>query len=359
MQRILSLATLAVLGGMAYLFFSGGALKDLAAGSGSAPDGEATSSPVAFPSLPSAGTTPAQPQPQAVPDRPAPTHNPFANASANVPHPGNGPALRIASYNIEVFGKAKATKRAVMYTLAEIVRQFHIVAIQEIRTQDDYHIPNFVKLVNSTGRKYDHIVGPRIGNTKSTEQYAFLFDTQAVEADFQSVYTIGDPDNLLHREPLVASFRTRGVNPDEAFTFTLVNIHTDPDVAEDELDALAEVYRVVRRSGRNEDDVIILGDLNVDERRLGRLGAIPGVYPLIKGVFTNTRQTKLYDNIVIHQPSTTEYAGRSGVFDVTRTFNLTEEQASSVSDHFPVWAEFSIYERDYSGRIASRRRAAR
>lgn len=352
MQRILSLATLAVLGGLAYLFLSGGALDDIgAAGSGAPAQTSPTGAP--FPSL-SSESGPV-----------APVTSPIDGVGAEAPapgpvqHPSSGPSLRIASYNIQTFGKTKASRREVMVTLAEIVRQFHVVAIQEIRTQDDYHIPNFVKLINATGRQYDHITGPRIGNTTVTEQYAFIFDTQVVEADFQSVYTIGDPDNLLHREPLVASFRTRGVHPDEAFTFTLVNIHTDPDAVNDEVDAMAEVYRVVRRSGRNEDDIIILGDLNTDDRRLGRLGSIPGVYPLIKGVYTNTRQTALYDNIVIHQPSTTEYVGRSGVFDVIRAFNLTEEQALMVSDHFPVWAEFSIYERDYSGRIANRGRLRR
>lgn len=352
MQRMLSLATLAVLGGLAYLFLSGGALDDIGAGGSGAPT-QSSPTGAQFPSLPSADapSTPARP--------PTNTDSPGATSPGAVQSPASGPSLRIAAYNIQTFGKTKASRREVMVTLAEIVRQFHVVAIQEIRTQDDYHIPNFVKLINSTGRQYDHITGPRIGNTTVTEQYAFLFDTQVVEADFQSVYTIGDPDNLLHREPLVASFRTRGVHPDEAFTFTLVNIHTDPDAVADEIDAMAEVYRVVRRSGRNEDDVIVLGDLNADDRSLGRLGSIPGVYPLIKGVYTNTRQTKLYDNIIIHQPSTTEYVGRSGVFDVVRAFNLTEEQALMVSDHFPVWAEFSIYERDYSGRIANRGRLRR
>ena len=113
---------------------------------------------------------------------------------------------------------------------------------------------------------------------------------------------------------------------------------------------------MVRRSGRNEDDVIILGDLNVDAQHLGRLGQIPGIDPLITGVFTNTKQTKLYDNVVVHRPSTSEYTGRSGVFDVMRVFNLTQQQAMTVSDHFPVWAEFSIYERDIRGRVASRAR---
>ena len=41
-----------------------------------------------------------------------------------------------------------------------------------------------------------------------------------------------------------------------------------------------------------------------------------------------------------------------------RRYNLTQKQALEVSDHFPVWAEFSVYERDYAGRIASRRQTA-
>jgi endonuclease/exonuclease/phosphatase family metal-dependent hydrolase len=149
----------------------------------------------------------------------------------------------------------------------------------------------------------------------------------------------------------------RGVSPDEAFTFTLINIHTDPNQPDlgQELDALAEVYRVVRRSARQEDDVILLGDFNADDRRLGRLGQLPGIFPLVAGVSTNTRQDNQYDNIIIHQSSTTEYTGRSGVFDVMRTYNLNEQQALEISDHFPVWAEFSVYERDYAGRVANRR----
>ena len=126
-----------------------------------------------------------------------------------------------------------------------------------------------------------------------------------------------------------------------------------------ELDALAEVYRVVRRAGGNEDDVIMLGDFNADDAHLGRLGQIPAITPLIRGVFTNTRQNKLYDNILIHQPSTTEYAGRSGVFNIMRQYNRTLAEAEMVSDHFPVWAEFSVYERDYAGNIASRRGTVR
>jgi hypothetical protein len=41
--------------------------------------------------------------------------------------------IRIASFNLRVFGVAKAEKLAVLAELASIIRQFDIVAVQEIR----------------------------------------------------------------------------------------------------------------------------------------------------------------------------------------------------------------------------------
>jgi endonuclease/exonuclease/phosphatase family metal-dependent hydrolase len=355
---MLSLATLAGLGAAVWMFLSGGGLNQLAVPPGGAAVPAATQgvgfgSPGAWNSGPTAptGATPAVGTPILQP----------TTAGVGAPPSGDGPTFRMASFNIEVFGKQKAEDPRVAYTLAEIVRQFSVVAIQEIRTQDDFHMPNFVKLLNATGRKYDFVVGPRIGNTRSTEQYAFVFDTERIMVDRNTVFTVGDPDNLLHREPLVASFSTR-MPPDSAFTFTLVNVHTDPDVVPAELEALAEVFREVRRTGRGEDDVIMLGDFNANDAQMtkqSRLGKIPGVTPLIGGVYSNTRQNKLYDNLLVHLPSTTEYVGRSGVYNFGQAFNLSPGEAEQVSDHFPVWAEFSAYERDYTGRIASRGANAR
>jgi deoxyribonuclease-1-like protein len=288
---------------------------------------------------------------------------PFAATAPPAPSPPivplrSGPTIRIASFNIQVFGDDKASKPYIMQTLALAVRNFHVVAIQEIRTQDAYLLDNFLRnYVNADGKHfYDYVIGPRLGRSNSKEQYAFIYDMAAVEVNRQSIYTVNDPQDLLHREPLVALFRVRGPAPTEAFTFMLVNIHTDPDETKEELDTLADVYRAVRQSSGGEDDVIILGDLNVDDRHLGRLGEIPGIRPIVSRVFTNTRQTALYDNFIVHQPSTAEFTGRWGVFDIRQLVNppLTNEQALEVSDHLPIWAEFSAYESAAPGRVASR-----
>lgn len=346
MQRLLSLATLAVLGGLAWLFLREGGIDSASLSpNGGRPSGESLVAGADLNELfgkSDVGSSDAQ------------LTSTQGTPAAGLPTRQDGKTIRIASFNIQAFGDQKADNAAVMQTLAEIVRRFHIVAIQEIRTQDDYFIPNFVRLVNQQGRQFDALVGPRIGNSTATEQYAYLFDDARVECDFNTSYTIRDPENLLHREPLVASFRTRGVPADRAFTFTLVNVHVDPNYVAEELDVLAEVYRVVRLAGRNEDDVVMLGDFNADQEHLGRLGKIPGVKALIRDAKTNTRRTAQYDNLIIHQPSTTEFVGTSGVFDFMHVFNLSQENALSVSDHLPVYAEFSAYELDYAGRIASR-----
>jgi deoxyribonuclease-1-like protein len=267
-------------------------------------------------------------------------------------------SVRLASFNIQVFGRTKLDKPEVMQVLAETVRKFDLVAIQEVRSTTDDILPRFVEMINSTGRHYDFVIGPRLGRTNSKEQYAFVFDTQTIEVDRSSIYTVDDRDNLFQRPPLVSSFRVRGPPPDQAFTFTLIDIHTEPDEAEAEINALAQVYRAVRNDGRGEDDIILMGDLNADEKKFGLLKQLPNISWVISGVPTNTRGSKTYDNIIFDRAATVEYTGRAGVFDIMREYNLTLNQALEVSDHFPIWAEFSSYEGGTPGRLAGRSEAA-
>lgn len=285
--------------------------------------------------------------------------------SRQAPPAQAGDTIRIASFNIQVFGESKLSNRAVMDKIVKICRHFDVIAIQEIRANDQNIMPQFVQMLNSDGSRYDFAIGPRLGRTDSKEQYAFVFDTNSIEFDRNQLYTIDDPDDLIHREPLVGWFRARGPNPQEAFTFSLVNIHTTPDpprVLLGELNVLDDVFVAVRDDGRQEDDVIILGDFNASHRQLGELGQIPGIACAIGDmqdasgrtipIPTNTLGKSQYDNLVFHSGATTEYVGRAGVFDFAREYNLSLSDAAQISDHFPVWAEFSVFEGGRSGQMA-------
>ncbi|PHR93881.1 MAG: endonuclease/exonuclease/phosphatase [Blastopirellula sp.] len=262
--------------------------------------------------------------------------------------------LRVATFNIQVFGQSKMKKPEAMKTIVDVVRRFDVIAIQELRSKEQNVIPQFVQMINAEGANYEAIVGPRLGRSSSKEQYVFLFDASKVEVVPNSVYTVNDPEDALHREPLVATFRARATTTGTPFQFTLINIHTDPDETDWELDALGVVFEVVRDNNPAEDDVIVLGDLNVDYKHLGKLGAISNISWTVQDQMTNTRQNKSYDNIVFDRTRTTEFSGTAGVFNFEAEFGLTREQALEVSDHMPVWAVFSAAESTSSEPVAGR-----
>jgi endonuclease/exonuclease/phosphatase family metal-dependent hydrolase len=266
--------------------------------------------------------------------------------------------ITVASFNVQVFGQDKLGRPEVMDVIASVVRRFDVIAIQEIRSKEQDVVPELVRRVNADGSRYDYVIGPRLGRTSSQEQYAFVYDTGRLEVLPQSVYTADDPRDELHREPLVASFRVRSESIDDPFSFTLVNIHTDPDEVRAELDALAEVFLQVQGDRIGEDDVILLGDLNADEYHLGRLGGMPFIATAIRGTPTNTRRTAAYDNLVFDRRATVEYTGQSGVLDLEAEFGLTRDEALEVSDHLPVWATFSASE-STSGPLAGSEPATR
>jgi len=259
--------------------------------------------------------------------------------------------LLIATFNIQVFGESKLAKREVVGVLADVVRHFDVVALQEIRAKSDEILPRFLAAINSDGSRYDFIIGPRLGRTSSTEQYAYVYDTTRVEYNPKQVGNLSDPQDRLHREPYVARFRARTQSPEQAFTFWLVNTHTDPDEVPEEVDALADVFRLMQVASPDEDDVILLGDLNASETQMGRLGQLPGMSWVVRGAMTNTRLTKAYDNILFQRDATTEYTGRWGVFNLQQAYGLTNEQALMVSDHYPVWAEFQVWETPSANRM--------
>lgn len=268
------------------------------------------------------------------------------------PTRGDRESIRIATFNIKTFGPSKASKPHIMEKLAKIIGNFDVVAIQEIRSKRQDIVAELVKYCNADGRKYDYVVGPQVGRKNYSEQFAFVFDTERIEVDHRQLYTVEDPRDEVHREPLVGWFRAKGPPAEEAFTFTLVNLHTDPDHVKEELTAMRYLVDDVRNDGREEDDVILLGDFNADAKQIARLIPRTGLIAVVTDLPTNTRGTAQYDNLLFDEAATREFNGRGGVFDFLREFNLQMEDALQISDHLPVWAEFSTREGGRPGRVA-------
>lgn len=262
--------------------------------------------------------------------------------------------IRVATFNIQVFGEKKSSDPGIMAQLAAIFVQFDVIAVQEIRGDPDVPIGRLMQAITKLGGRYQAVHGPPLGRTSQTECYGYVWDQTRISLVPESNYVVDDPSDRMHRPPMIASFQTTFSPADsrQPFRFTMMNVHTDPDEVsgvtdENELNVLDDVFQSVRNFEYEivgEDDFIMLGDLNVDVGGLQQLGSIPGVVSLVGDVPTNTRKTKTYDHLLIDSRVTNEYVRRSGVMDLESFLGIDTDAATKVSDHLPVWAEFSVHE---------------
>jgi hypothetical protein len=237
------------------------------------------------------------------------------------------PALRIGSMNISSLTTEKYENTNVSSLMHEFGRACDLIALQGLQ-------PNQQEVLL--------VIGPTIGRGSEQQQFAFLYNTRKLEVDREHLYTIQDPKDALTFDPLVAWFRVKGIDPSRAFTFSLVNVSLSEPLLGNEQLLLQELIRGVQRDGRNEDDVILVGSIQcgVDALPIRKEGWI-GV--LAKEP-TDPRRTKSLDNLLLHPAATDEFTGKAETFDFLRAFNLSVEDALKISQHLPLWGEFSAVE---------------
>ena len=210
--------------------------------------------------------------------------------------------IRIASANLAL-DAAKMAKPQVAGRVVQIVRQFDLIALQDVQARDQSLLTQLLEQVNAQGRRYNFATALHVGRDPVERYNAFVFDEETIQIDRSTVGSVENRRGLFRHPPLVAAFRCQGPAADEAFTFTLINARViNARVTADrasELELLASVYRSVRDDGRNEDDVILLGDLETDEEHLGPLERLPNVTCAISGLPTMTRGTRLVHNILL------------------------------------------------------------
>jgi endonuclease/exonuclease/phosphatase family metal-dependent hydrolase len=249
--------------------------------------------------------------------------------------------IKIASFNIQVFGRSKRAKEEVMDVLVDTVRKFDIVAIQEIRDISETTLDYFLQRINEAeGDKYEGIQSERLGRTSSKEQYAFIYNPNKVTFTGSS-YVFPDPSDVFEREPFVAGFRAGN------FDFALANVHIKPDDAVNEIASLVYVMGSAVDYFEEDDDVIILGDFNADgsyfsESITTGLRDTTFVWAVGDNLDTTVAVSdNTYDRIVFAAQTTSEdYTGTSGVLRFDQEYGLTPDFTKTVSDHYPVWAEF-------------------
>ena len=106
---------------------------------------------------------------------------------------GGGNSIRIASFNIQVFGEKKLANpraRPAGRNRSPVRRRGH----SRNSLQADI-LPQFVDAINSTGRHYDYVIGPRLGRTSARNNTPSFSIRPASRSIVMSLYTVSDPDD--------------------------------------------------------------------------------------------------------------------------------------------------------------------
>lgn len=265
----------------------------------------------------------------------------FSPAASPVRAPAN---LRIASWALDGFGPTKLANPLARQNLARVIRGFDIVALQQIASIERDLVSRLVDSINEGDGRYDYVLGTSTGPDDRPEQLAFIFDATRVRVDRQQTYTIQDPENKISFDPLVAWFRAAEPPPNQAWTFSLVNVRIDLARAPSEVALLGEMMEAIRKDGRGEDDVVLAGLFQADDAYL-----IPTLGGEKVRAAVSSRPTDIFgkyqtSNILVDLNTTSEYVARGGVLDYLRQYSLNVSQAEAVSSQLPVYAEFSVIE---------------
>ncbi len=252
--------------------------------------------------------------------------------------------IKIAAFNIQVFGRSKRQKEDVMDVLTNIVREFDLILIQEIRDSSEETIPVFLQKINDLeGMKYNYVRSERLGRSTSKEAYAYLYNTETIEFIYESDFVYNDVYDVFEREPYIASFVSGN------FDFTIIGIHIKPDDAYWEMGNLTNVVNFVLSENPNERDAIIMGDFNADGTYFDETDLTnPLKYSDFYWVITNDMDTMTktdysYDRIVLLNATYNhEYVEDSAsVFKFDIEYDIMNQTLVwEVSDHYPIYVEF-------------------
>ena len=254
--------------------------------------------------------------------------------------------ILVASFNIQNFGTGKLGDSLVTETVVSIIRHFDIIALQELRGPTDLVLTRFVKVLNDgEDGPYSFVSGEPVGSSGHLEQYGFIYDRTRIHWEEGDVETY--PLQGFVRPPLLARFSTFA-----GFDFVLATVHIKPDDAEAEIDELVYLMKYGRDRFPSQEDVILLGDFNADcsyfnESSNDSPARGPEYFWAIGDELdTNVASSECtYDRIVFAPSATAEdYTGNHGVFRFDEVLGLSGGETADVSDHYPVWVEFTTTE---------------
>ena len=277
------------------------------------------------------------------------------------------------------FKRSKKEKKKDHQLIAELIRPFDIIAVQEVKSD----LWGLREIMEGLGEAFRMIITDVGGNS---ERLAYIYDSSRVEtreqfaevAISESEEKEYDPPDInrkfkgFNRSPYLVSFKRKDRTD---FNLTLANVHIyfGKESGVEYLGRLVEVYALsrwaygqVRSKTTYDQNIVLIGDMNVPMMipsdlvysQLIRFGYEPTNWSTKVG--TNLAGTDHFDQIAIY-PKKARRPSNQGVLNFDKHLfkrvweknELDPESESDlkrwrrycemrISDHRPLWAEFSI-----------------
>lgn len=222
-------------------------------------------------------------------------------------------SLTIASWNLQIFGDTKANNETLLNQYVDIINDYDIIFLQEIRDEDGT-APQ--KLINKLP-EYNCKLSSRAGSTTMKEQYLLCY--KDIKLDLFEDYNL-NPTQIsgFERPPIQAQFSKNNL------TFTIYGVHIDPDKVETELQNLFGITAA--------PNSITIGDLNADCAYYNPTTKTIFDKRIFNWLITDDQDTTsgtsncAYDRIIVAKHFN-QHIGNSGIRTTPK----------EMSDHYLIW----------------------
>lgn len=266
--------------------------------------------------------------------------------------------MKIAAFNIQKFGRSKVSDPHILNILVKIISRYDIILILEVVDITGKAVETLMQALNKANGEHHYTlkISTRLGRTRYKEQYMFLYRDDLV--DLVGSYQFDDEKteglDVFARDPYILRFRCLNTVLKD---LVMIPVHTKPEDSETELDELYDVFVHVKQKWRT-DNVMILGDFNADgsyvsktDMKTIRIRSDKNFHWLIGDdvdTTASTANTNTYDRIVVYGDDMLQAVvpNSAKTFNFQKAYQLTDEQALNVSDHYPVEVELKSVDDD-------------
>eukprot|EP00759_Apiculatamorpha_spiralis_P049668 PhF_6_TR44302/c1_g2_i1/m.68339/K11995/DNASE1L; deoxyribonuclease-1-like protein len=256
--------------------------------------------------------------------------------------------LRIASFNVQVFGTTKMSKPQVVANLTKIFSLFDVACMMEIRDDSGTAFPQLLAKLNEANKNdpYDAVLTSRRGRTSSKEQEAYIFRKRLITN--MSYYE--STSATFERPPGAVKFKVNNAIPE--YTFMMMCEHIQPSNVVTELDELKSEYESTKKR-LNVTRGFMCGDFNAGCSYLSKTATsslllrqdTANYVWLVNDSMDTTVAVSAcpYDRFIADKDLSVDVSVSSvGVFTYDTIYNMSNDEAAEISDHFPIYYTLNV-----------------